>query len=137
MLVPSLESQRADAVSRHRTPASHTSFGMLSRSVRPGQRLEALERVRAPLPPPNSRRAEGVPAAPPLEVVFEDEHLACVAKPQDVPTQVSNLHSVIQMRCCQGCIRRRAAGMHRRAAGHATQVGLGTDGVAPGMPSEA
>lgn len=67
-------------------PSSTLLYYLHCRVVQPGQTLAFLERVRPPPPWPDSQRA--VPAAPPLEVVFEDEHLACIVKPQGVPTQV-------------------------------------------------
>jgi len=57
------------------------------RTVRPGQLLEVRERVQ---PAPPQVRGSREASIPPMEVVFEDDHIACIVKPQGIATQVGS-----------------------------------------------
>ena len=64
-------------------------YRLLCRCVEPGQQLALLERVRAPKRPGAAKQPADMPAASQLAVAFEDDHLACIVKPQGLPTQAS------------------------------------------------
>lgn len=59
------------------------------RRAAPGQTLALLERVRAPKQQYAAKQPANMPAASQLAVAFEDDHLACIVKPQGIPTQAS------------------------------------------------
>lgn len=64
------------------------------RPVQPGQTLAVRRRQGTG----RSLKARGARPEllelPPLHVVWEDSHMACIVKPQDVPTQVQPCHQI-------------------------------------------
>ncbi|KAL0027620.1 hypothetical protein WJX79_002955 [Trebouxia sp. C0005] len=65
-----------------------------SRVVQPGERLEWMQRVHGGKP----LDASQAPAN--LQVVYEDEHMACIVKPQGMPTTQSGVSGRVDVRQC-------------------------------------
>ncbi|KAL0021881.1 hypothetical protein WJX77_010589 [Trebouxia sp. C0004] len=71
-----------------------------SRVVQPGERLEWMQRVQGGKP----LDASQAPAN--LQVVYEDEHMACIVKPQGMPTTQSGVSGRVDVRqCLPYCLR--------------------------------
>jgi hypothetical protein len=65
------------------------------RRVLPGQTVALLERLRPQKRPCASQKPADVSVASQLAVAFEDDHMACIVKPQGIPTQASTSVSLL------------------------------------------